>query len=116
TGKNKKDAAVINDAKSQSIEICYYFLVLGIIAFGLLLNNLGVEGGIPLTVYEMTGKAATSYASLSQDSIFTIAAFLVLSSLAYSLLITEKGNLSPVVNAVCSSLLILNIIFTVIYF
>lgn len=116
TGKNKKDAAVIADTKSQAIEICYYFLVLGIIALGLLLNDLGVEGGIPLNVYEMTGKAATSYAALSQDSIFTIAAFLVLSSLAYSLLIAEKDNLSPVVNAVCSSLLILNIIFTIIYF
>ncbi|QUW20445.1 hypothetical protein JSQ81_11285 [Sporosarcina sp. Marseille-Q4063] len=94
------------------------FILLGIFTFillGFFFNIHGLPGGDPLRVYELTGMPLEGYAPLSSD-LFTVFVFFILGWIAYWLLSDGMGKLSPILYVVSSSLLLVNILFTLVYF
>ena len=94
------------------------FILLGVFAFillGYFFNIHGVTGGDPIRVYELNGRPLEGYAPLSAD-LFTVFVFFILGWVAYWLLSEGMGKLSPILYVVSSSLLIVNILFTLVYF
>lgn len=114
--KENKSVSEETLAKGEVIEALFLLIIFCVLLLGNLVNRLGVAGGEPLHVYEMRGMSIDGYAPLSTLYMPTVFAFLILSLIAHRLLTTRMGRLSPVVYVVCSSLLIVNILFTIVYF
>lgn len=115
---SKENKSVSEDvlARGKVIEALILLIIFCFLLLGYFFNGQGVAGGDPLHVYEMRGMSIDGYAPLSNLYIPTFFSFLILSLIAYRLLTTKMGRLSPIVYVVCSSLLIMNILFTVVYF
>lgn len=92
-----------------------FFVITCLILIGYFLNSYGVNGGEPLHIYSVADRTMDSYASLSNENVLTGIVLLILGVLAYRLLGTQTAGLSPVLHVLCSSLLILNILFTFFY-
>ena len=111
------------DTTSSEVEIASgnifeALILMGIffsILLGYLFNNSGVAGGRPLYVSERNNMPIEGYAPLSAD-LFTVFVFFILGWIAYWLLSDGMGGLSPIVYVVSSSLLIVNILFTLVFF
>lgn len=91
----------------------YFGLCICILGFAFTLS--GVEAGEPLSKYE-EGGYANAYAALSFNHILTVLVFFILGIIAYTILKVFADKLSPILYTICCSLLIINIIFTVIYY
>ena len=103
-------------ATENAFEGVILSVIFCIMLLGYLFNSQSVTGGDPLYVHQMTGKSIEGYASLSTTYITTVFAFFFFSLLAYWLLTSKMGLLSPIIYVVCSSLLMVNILFTLVYF
>lgn len=98
------------------LETMYATAVFCMVLLGLFLNSFfGVKGGEPLTSYSDTGQPDETYASLSSDHLLTVILLLTLGFIAYWYLCTHLGEMTPVINAVCSILMILNGVFGFFY-
>ena len=106
---------LINIANKLWVDIFYTVIIIGICSYGFMNSFSGLHGGEPLSKYELGGYM-NGYASLAPEHILTIIVFFILGVVAYFLMKFFLNKLTPVVYTICSSLLILNIIFTVIYF
>ncbi|WP_255259994.1 DUF6688 domain-containing protein [Bacillus sp. AFS023182] len=93
-----------------SISISYFILWLGIMG-----NLRDVQAGQPLHKYEYNGVMQDQYASLAPDHIFIVVFLFILGGFSYWKLSSDIEKLSPVIYIVYSSLLILNVVFTVVY-
>ncbi len=115
--RKEKDTAS-SEVVIASGNIFEAFILLGIFFFillGYFFNNSGVAGGEPLRVYERNNMPLEGYAPLSAD-LSTVFVFFILGWIAYWLLSDGMGKLSPIVYVVSSSLLIVNILFTLVFF
>ena len=114
---SKESRTVTSDVidKEEALEAFMLLSIFGFIFLGYTFNNRGVAGGSPLHIYEMTEKPMAGYASLSNSYTVTIFVCLLLSLFAYWLLTARMGKLSPIVYVICSSLLLVNILFTLVY-
>ncbi len=97
------------------LEAMYAVSVFCIVLLGLFLNSVGVKAGEPLKIYSDSGQPDETYASLSSDHLLTVILLLTLGFIAYWYLCTHLGEMTPVLNAVCSILLILNGVFGLFY-
>ena len=114
--RKEKDAS--SEVEIASGNIFETLILMGIffsILIGFLSNNSGVEGGEPLRVYQINNMPIEGYAPLSAD-VSTVFVFLILGWIGYWLLSDGMGGLSPIVYVVSSSLLIVNILFTLVFF
>jgi hypothetical protein len=113
----KEETASSEDVIARG-KIFETFILLGIFTFillGYFFNIHGIPGGDPIRVYELNGMPLEGYAPLSSD-LFTVFVFFILGWVAYWLLSDGMGRLSPILYVVSSSLLIVNILFTLVYF
>ncbi|UJL48354.1 hypothetical protein KFZ58_18510 [Virgibacillus sp. NKC19-16] len=99
----------------KKTEILHFFIIYFLIFIGLWANGYGLEDGEPLRFYEDTGTFLNGYASLNGVHISTVLVFLILGIIAYWMLSTQIEKLSPILYVVCSTLLVLTILFTVVY-
>lgn len=97
------------------IEFFFFFLVIGMILLGLFLNRFGMEAGVPLTVYSLTGKSEDSYAALSNQHVLVVILLLTLGFIAYWYLRTRLERIPPIMYLICSTLLFMNILFAGLY-
>ena len=111
--KTESSKAVATGNAFEGIILSVIFCIM---LLGYLFNSQSVAGGDPLYVHQMTGKSIEGYASLSTTYVTTVFAFFFFSLLAYWLLTSKMGLLSPIIYVVCSSLLMVNILFTLVYF
>lgn len=115
--RKEKDTAR-SEVEIASGNIFETLILMGIffsILIGFISNNSGVEGGRPLYVSEINNMPLGGYAPLSAD-VSTVFVFLILGWIGYWLLSDGMGGLSPIVYVVSSSLLIVNILFTLVFF
>ncbi|MDM5154953.1 hypothetical protein QUF88_14335 [Bacillus sp. DX1.1] len=105
-------SSVFQVKKLEFISICisYFILWLGIMG-----NLSDVQAGQPLHKYEYNDLMQDQYASLASDHIFIVVLLFILGGFSYWKLSSDIEKLSPVMYIVYSSLLILNVIFTVVY-
>ena len=116
TGQRKLITKLIKIVNLDWVEVLYIFEIIGICILGLIFNSDGVKAGEPLTKYAIGGSFANGYASLASDNIAFIVLILVLGVLSYFILKLFSDNISPIIYVVASSMLILNIVFTILYF
>ncbi|MBY0599329.1 hypothetical protein K4569_24200 [Bacillus bingmayongensis] len=105
-------SSVLQVKKLEFISICisYFILWLGIMG-----NLSDVQAGQPLHKYEYNNLMQDQYASLAPDHIFIVVLLFILGGFSYWKLSSDIEKLSPVMYIVYSSLLILDVIFTVVY-
>lgn len=107
----------IKNAKQSFLGVFYMFLLFFLIVLGFWFNSLALDGGEQLAIYELGGGIASDYyAPLSHDHMFTMITFFIFGMIAYGLLYTFKELLSPVIYILCSVLLVIHVLFTIIYF
>lgn len=95
----------------------FNMLVIGAICiFGLWLDNNATIAGEPLIKHDRDGQVVNSYMSLSSEHILTIAILFAMGIMAYYILKYLSKSISPIIYVICCSSLILNIVFTGIYF
>jgi hypothetical protein len=113
---SKENKAVTEDAltRERAFEVFLLMIIFSFILLGYFFNGQGIAGGDPLHVYE-EGIVVDGYASLSNTYVSIIFVFFILGLVANWLLMAMMGRLSPVLYIVCSSLLIVNILFTLVY-
>lgn len=96
---------------SYSSIVIYVFLLLCFF-----LNDIAVDAGEQLRVFELTGAmVGGGYASLAKEYILTVVVILTLGVISFWVITFYEASLSPVVYVVCSTLIILNILFIVAY-
>lgn len=115
-GKENTTASGKAVATGNAFEVFILIGILFIMLIAYFFNYHNEAGGNPLRVYHMTGESLEGYASLSTFHVETVFTFFILSLFAYWLLTAKMGRLSPVVYVVCTSLLMVNILFTLVYF
>lgn len=111
-GENK----TIKLLKQDWIECIYTIVIFIMCITGLMLTYEGVKAGEPLSIYEIGGGYLNEYTSLSLDHMLTVWTFFILGIASYLILKSKSDKLSPVVYTLCSSILVLNIIFTIAYY
>lgn len=100
---------------SKILELIYMFFVVIICIVGFTFTIYGVEAGQPLTKYE-NGGYENSYSALSFEHMPTVLTFFILGLIAYAILSVFASKLPPIIYAICCSFLIINVIFTVVYY
>ncbi|MFC4620030.1 DUF6688 family protein [Camelliibacillus cellulosilyticus] len=110
-----RDSAREDGGKGEIPSLLYTIFLLLLLMIGFILNGFGVSGGSPLHVYAEIGRTFDSYASLSHHDILSAAALFVLGIVAYGALGIFKERLSPIGYIGSCSVLMLNILFTVLY-
>lgn len=91
------------------------FLLFFLVVLGFFLNSFGEKAGIPLKIFSVGGTTPKTYASLANEHVFTMIVFFVLGIIAFGILSTHRGKLSPILYTLCSSLLIIHIIISIAY-
>ncbi|MEK5067935.1 DUF6688 domain-containing protein [Sporosarcina sp. FSL K6-1508] len=114
SGENKTELHEAN-IRERVFDTFILMCISCFILLGYTFDSQGVAGGKPLHIYAETGKSTAGYASLSITHVPTTFAFFILSLIAYRLLSAKMGKLPPILYVVCSSLLIANILFTLVY-
>lgn len=89
----KKEKGV---AQKGFIGILYTFFLYFLVVLGFYLNSFALEAGRPLRIFSMTDATQAHYASLSNEYIFSMIVFFVLGVIAYGLLGSIGGALSPI--------------------
>lgn len=102
-------------AKRGFAAVLLSFLLFFFVVLGFFLNSFGERAGIPLKVFSVGGTTPKTYASLANDHVFPMIVCFVLGIIAFGMLSTHRGKLSPILYIVCSSLLLSHIIITVAY-
>lgn len=116
TDASQRPEGNITNASRSCFGAVYMFSLVFIIVIGFLLNGYGVDGGKQLTIFELTGEPTAHYSPLSHHHMFTMIAFFILGMIAYCLIYAYKELLSPIIYTLCSVLLVIHILFTIIYF
>ena len=114
-GENKIFKKIKGILGGKFLECMYMTFFLAVCTLGFILIFNGVKAGQPLSKYE-NGGYLNVYTSLSFDHILTILVFFILGIIAYLILRIYAHKLSPMFYSICCSLLILNIVFTVVYY
>lgn len=111
-GKTKRNGSSVQSKVFDSIlSIIIYCLLLG----GLFLNEIAVDGGEPLMVYEITGEKIDGYAALASEHIISVIVLLSLGIIAFWMLSLSYDTIPPLVYVAASTLVLLNIIFALVY-
>ena len=97
------------------IDIVSSMIIYSMLLFGLYLNRMGLEAGKPLVIFEANNLIANGYASLANEHILTVIVLLTLGMFSFWGLSTYYQSLSPIIYVVCSTIIIWNIIFAVVY-
>lgn len=107
-----------SEVNGVSLKIEYVFTVITfIICFSLFsfINSL-VKTGLPLTKYEFDSAPLDMYTPLSFEHSLTLLVFFTLGVIAYYLLKSSKIDFAPIPYAILCSILIINIIFSLLIF
>lgn len=94
------------------------FASLGIyclLLFGFFLNGMAENAGEQLRIFDMTGAKANGYASLANEYIVSVIVLLTLGMISFWIVSLHYRALSPIIYVVCSTVMILNIIFAIAY-
>ncbi|MEI4802862.1 DUF6688 family protein [Bacillus sp. FJAT-51639] len=106
-----KDKPVIIKAIDVYTSIIIYCLFM----LGFFLNGMAAGAGKSLHIFEMTGAKDNGYASLANEYVVSVIVLLTLGMISFWIVSFTYGDLPPLVYVVCSTLMILNIIFAVAY-
>lgn len=115
-GQGKIIKKLIKIVNKEWIEVLYMLQIIGLCFLGFVFTFEGVKAGNPIYRYEIGGEVVDGYASLSTEHLPTIAVLLILGILSYFILKLFSEELSPIIYTICSSILIIDIIFTILYF
>jgi hypothetical protein len=113
--KRRPQAEKENSIKIKVIDACYSMALFCLFMVGFYFNSMGVEAGKPLKVYQMGGAKAFDYASLSNEHILSVVVLLLLGMFSFWIISSSQGMISPIIFVLCSTLIILNILFAIIY-
>lgn len=113
----KKKPQVLKDesVKIKAIDAFASMVIYCLLLLGFFLNRIALNAGEPLRIFEMTGAKANGYASLANEYLVSVIALLTLGMISFWIVSLNYEALSPLVYVVCSTLMILNIIFAVAY-
>ena len=115
-GESRILIKIIGLVNLEWVEVLYMFQVIVICAVGLESDLHAIKAGQPLQKYEIAGGFINVYASLSAEHLLSILILLILGVLSYYILKLFSEELSPIIYTICSSILIINITFTILYF
>ncbi|MCM3766968.1 DUF6688 family protein [Neobacillus niacini] len=101
--------------KSRVIDAFYSAVIIGLVMIGFFINSLGLEAGEPVRIFQVTGAKVNGYASLATEHIFSVVLLLILGMFSFWLIGSHQGVLSPIVYTLCSTVMIGNILFSVVY-
>lgn len=101
--------------KMKKFGFLFVTMIFSYVILGFSLNGFGVKGGLPLHIYAVGNEASNAYASLSNTHLPTLMIFFLLGIIAYGMIDLRLNKLSPIIYTLCSTLLIINILFAIIY-
>ena len=96
------------DSYCSMVIYCLFFL-------GLFLNDSAVDAGERLLIFELTGAKVNGYASLANEYIASVIVLLTLGLFSFLIVTLNSRSVSPIVYVICSTLIISNILFAVVY-
>ncbi|MDQ0223853.1 DUF6688 domain-containing protein [Metabacillus niabensis] len=102
--KQGKGRITIIDCFSSLIILC-------LLTFGFSFNGQAVEAGEPLLIFEVTGQKANGYASLANEYIDSVIALFIVGFICFCLIAFFHVALSPILYVLCSTIIIINIMF-----
>lgn len=110
--KREITSSVLKIKKLEFISFCVSYFTFWLGIMGTLSD---VQAGLPLHKYAYSGAMQDQYASLASDHIVIVVVLFILGGISYWKLSLDIEKLSPIMYIVYSSLLILNVVFTVVY-
>ncbi|MCI7442513.1 MAG: hypothetical protein MSA89_05445 [Clostridium sp.] len=118
-GFSKSNNKIINRIKKFFNNFFLYsiYIFIGTLSciISLIRNNSDVKAGNPITIYSNNLTPSTVHQSISSQSTISIFIILFLGIISFFILKCFSEKLSPIIYVLFSSLLILNVIFTIIY-
>lgn len=118
-GFSKSNNKLINRIKKFFNNFFLYsiYIFIGILSciISLIGNNSDIKAREPITIYSNNLNPSTVHQSISSQSTISIFIILFLGIISFFILKYFSKKLSPILYVLCSSILILNVIFTIIY-
>lgn len=113
----KKKPQVVKDksVKIKAIDVFYSMAIYCLFMLGFFLNGIAADAGEQLHIFERTGAKDNGYASLANEYVVSVIVLLTLGMISFWIVSLNYGDLPPLVYVVCSTVMILNIIFAVVY-
>ncbi|MFI8710033.1 DUF6688 family protein [Bacillus sp. NPDC077411] len=113
----KEKPKVVKDksVKIKAIDVYTSMIIYCLFMLGFVLNGMAAGAGERLLIFEMTGAKNNGYASLANEYVISVIVLLTLGMISFWIVSFNYGDLPPLVYVVCSTLMILNIIFAVAY-
>ncbi|WP_170272329.1 DUF6688 domain-containing protein, partial [Clostridium tarantellae] len=116
----KKKLKIFNNKKfifnNTDLEILFTFLVFSIGGIGFLCVKTLINAGAPLEKYNDFGHELTNgYTPIAHEHLITIIIFFILGIVSYLLIKIISKKLPPIPYIICCSILIINIIFSIIF-
>lgn len=115
TRKTKSHDAKGGSVKIKAIDSFSSIVIYCLFLLGFYLNSNAEDAGERLLIIKLTGAKANGYASLANEYIVPLVFLLTLGMFSFLIVTLNYGSLSPIVYLVCSTLIILNIIFAIAY-
>lgn len=109
--RRKRKQSVTNKAFDSYFTAVLFCVIL----VGIYLDSIGLKAGDRLRIFDMTGEKANGYASLANEPTISVIVLLGLGMICFWIISLNNGELPPVVYVLCSTMLILTIIFAGIY-
>lgn len=97
------------------IDAFYLSGIYWLLVFGLYLNSMAEGAGVPLRIFEETGQFANGYASLASEFSFSVLVLLTFGYVSFLLILFSSDAFPPIIYVLCSSIMILNVIFATTY-
>ncbi|EEM18234.1 hypothetical protein bpmyx0001_8810 [Bacillus pseudomycoides DSM 12442] len=101
--------------KIKSIDVFASMVIYCLFMLGFFLNGVAAGAGEQLHIFERTGAKNNGYASLANEYIVSVIVLITLGMISFWIVSLNYGDLPPLIYVVCSTLMILNIIFAVAY-
>lgn len=118
-GFSKSNNKIINRIKKFFNNFFLYsiYIFIGTLSciISLIGNNSDIKAGNPITIYSHNLTPSTVHQSISSQSTISIFIILFLGIISFFILKCFSEKLSPILYVLFSSILILNVIFTIIY-
>ena len=114
TRKNE-NGVMVEPIKMKVSDTYFAIAIYCIFLLGIFLNGLADEAGVPLRIYEYTGAIANGYASIAEEYKMSVIVLLTLGVFSFWILSLNDNSLSPIVYVLCSTIIITNIVFAVVY-
>ncbi|MGN7940087.1 DUF6688 domain-containing protein [Virgibacillus sp. 6R] len=101
--------------KVRVIDCFSALIILCLLMFGFSFNGQAVKGGETLRIFEVTGQKVNGYASLANEYIDSVIALFIVGFICFCLIAFFHDALSPILYVLCSTILIINIMFAGVY-